>query len=121
VIEFPSEGKGKTIGIKVSGMLAGADYKQVLIPELEKKFAEYGKLRVLFYMDEGFLGWDLTAAWEDATVGLKHRAEFERLAVVGGPQWVHWCMRLSAFLIAGEIRIYAASRLEEAWTWIKGP
>ena len=44
------------LGVKATGTLTNADYKDVLIPRLEKMFAEFGSLRILFYMDEGFAG-----------------------------------------------------------------
>ncbi len=119
MIEFLAEGTGKVVGVKATGTLTGTEYNDELIPRLEKQFAEFGKLRVLFYMDEGFVGWDLSAAWDDATVALKHRADFEKIAVVGGPDWVAWCIRLTAFLIEGEIRIFPAGRLQDAWDWVK--
>ena len=71
MIEFLSEGTGKVLGVKATGTLTNADYKDVLIPRLEKMFAEFGRLRILFYMDEGFTGWDLSAAWDDAAIALK--------------------------------------------------
>ena len=70
-------------------------------------------------MDETFDGWDLAAAWDDAAMGLKHRADFEKIAVVGGPGWVEWCIRLSAFLMKGEIRTFPIDGLDEAWAWVQ--
>ena len=121
MIEFLSDGTGKVIGVKATGTLTNSDYKDVLIPRLEKMFAEFGRLRILFYMDEGFTGWDLSAAWDDAAIALKHRADFEKIAVVGGPDWVAWCIKLSAFLIAGEIKVFPKDQLQEAWSWMKAP
>jgi SAM-dependent methyltransferase len=106
---------------RATGRLTDADYKNVLMPKLETMFAEFGRLRVLLYMDEGFSGWDLGAAWDDATLGLKHRADFEKIAVVGGPEWVAWIVKLSAFLIAGEIKLFSKEQLSEAWVWTKAP
>jgi stage II sporulation SpoAA-like protein len=70
-------------------------------------------------MDERFAGWDLSSAWDDAAFGLKNRADFEKIAVVGGPNWVAWCIRFTAFLIAGEFRTYPADGLQDAWEWVK--
>ena len=92
-----------------------ADYEDVLIPQLDRLSEEYGKLRVLFYMDEGFAGWEWSAAWEDAAFALKRRADFEKIAVVGGPHWVARCMKFTAFLIAGDVRTFLADRLQDAW------
>jgi len=39
--------------------------------------------------------------------------------VIGGPRWVAWCMKLGALLMSGEVRNFAASERDEAFTWIK--
>ncbi|MCA1298099.1 SpoIIAA family protein [Stappia indica] len=119
MIEVMKESEGALLGVHVSGLLHEADYRMFL-PTLEERFREYGKLRVLFYADESFEGWDLRAAWEDVSVGLKHASDFERMAVVGAPEWVNWCMKLSAFLMKGEIRIFARDEIDDAWAWVKG-
>ena len=121
MIEVLPESAGNLIGIRATGTLTGADYETVLIPKLDKMFAEHGRLRILFYMDEGFKGWDLGAAWDDASIGLKHRAGFDKIAMVGGPDWVAWIMRLSAFLIAGEVKVFPKDQLQDAWSWVKVP
>ena len=46
MIEFLSEGTGKVLGVKATGTLTSADYEHVLIPRLEKMFAEFGSLRL---------------------------------------------------------------------------
>jgi SpoIIAA-like len=119
MIEFMTEGSGPVAVIRATGTLTGDDYKDVLIPRLDNLFGEYGKLRVVFYMDEGFTGWELGATLDDAEFPFKHRADFEKIAVVGGPDWVPWCIKFTAFLIAGEIRTYPGERLRDAWVWAK--
>lgn len=120
MIEFMTESSGNVLGVKANGRLTDADYKNILIPKLESLFQQHGKLKVLFLMDEGFEGWDLEAAWDDTSYGLKHRADFDRLAVVGGPAWVEWCVKLGGFLMKGDIRVFPAKNLADAWQWVKG-
>lgn len=119
MIEIMLESAGNALGVRASGKLTDADYKETLIPKLEALFNAHVKLDVLFYMDEEFEGWDLEAAWDDASYGLKHRADFDRLALVGGPAWVEWCIKLSGFLMKGEVRIFPADQLDRAWAWIR--
>lgn len=119
MIEFMERSHGTSVGIRATGHLTDQDYA-VFLPKLDKMFEENGKLNVLFLMDEGFEGWDLKAAWDDTKLGFSHRADFTRLAVVGGPEWVRWCIRLSGFLLKGDIRLFDLSELERAWIWIEG-
>lgn len=119
MIEFMERSSGKAVAIRATGQLSKHDYDAVLIPELERLFAEHGKLDLLFYMDTAFEGWDLGASWEDFSYGLQHRADFGKIAVVGGPAWVAWCVKLSGFLMKGEMRVLPTEALEEAWNWIR--
>jgi len=119
MIEFMKESSAGIVGLHVTGMLHESDYAEFL-PKLEELFREHGKLRVLFCADSDFRGWDMSAAWQDASLGFRHAADFERLALVGAPEWVVWCIRLSAFLFKGEVRVFSADELQDAWRWLRG-
>jgi hypothetical protein len=119
MIEFMSESSGNTIGIRASGKLTKADYETVLIPQLTELFKAHGQLNIVFLMGDEFEGWDLEAAWDDASYGLVHRADFGKLAVVGGPAWVNWCIKLSGFLMKGEIKVFDPGHLDQAWQWVR--
>ncbi|MCG6904279.1 MAG: STAS/SEC14 domain-containing protein [Rhodobacter sp.] len=117
-MEIMKESRENVVGLHVTGTLHEKDYTE-LLPRLEDLFRKHGKLRMLFYADPDFRGWDMSAAWQDAELGFRHASDFERLALVGAPQWVVWCVRMSAFLLKGEVRIFQAEALEEAWNWVK--
>jgi hypothetical protein len=120
MIEFMDESTGKFVGIRASGKLTDTDYKEVLIPRLEKILKEEGKLDLLVYMDKDFAGWDLHGAWDDMTYGFGHAADFDKLAIVGGPDWIGWCIKACGFLFKGEVRTYPEDQLETAWEWVAG-
>jgi hypothetical protein len=119
MIEIMKESRGNIVGLHATGKLTEDDYKRML-PKLEDLFRAHGKLRVLFYADAGFEGWDMGAAWADSSFGFRHSADFERLALVGAPGWVVWCVKLSAFLFKGEVRVFEADARDEAWRWVAG-
>jgi hypothetical protein len=118
MIEFREESRGDTLALEASNKLTEDDYASVLIPKLEAILREYGKINVLFYMDEGFEGWESGAAWDDAKFGIKHRDDFTKLAVVGGPRWVEWCLKLSAWIMEGEVKTFDENQLRDALGWI---
>lgn len=120
MIEFTNEAEGEPIGIRATGRLTDRDYREVLIPRLERLFRQRGKLDLLVHFDEAFEGWDLQAAWDDMAFGLAHRGDFGKLAIVGAPAWVEWCVKLSGFLWPGEIRLFPGEALGDAWQWVKG-
>ena len=118
MIEILAESQGKVLGFKAVGKLTDQDYKRVFIPNIERILALYGKVRVIFDMGEKFHGWELAAAWDDATFGMKHRNDFEKCAIVGGPKWVEWGTKLSALLMSGEVKVFPSGQLNNAWDWI---
>ena len=54
------------IGYSAVGKISADDYSKVLIPELEAKLAEGGKLRFLFLAGPDFEGYEFDAAMGDS-------------------------------------------------------
>jgi SpoIIAA-like len=119
MIEVLPQSQGKTLGVCFTGKATDEDYEKVFVPTLEKLIKEHGKIRCLYFMDEGFQGWELGAMWDDAKYGIKHRNDFEKIAVVGGPKWAEWATRIASHLVSAEIRTYSADQLDDAWSWVK--
>lgn len=121
MIEVLPESVGKVLILKATGKLTDRDYKELLIPRLESIIREYGKASVLFEMGDEFRGWEAEALWDDARFGLAHRNDFDKMAVVGGPGWVEWGLRLAKLIMSGEIKSFSPAEREEATHWIKLP
>jgi hypothetical protein len=120
VIEILPESQGNILGVRLTDKVTGDDYEKTFIPALEKVLAEHPKMRCVYYMDEAFKGWDLGAMWDDATFGFKHRKDFEKIAVIGGPKWAEWGTKLAAHMVSGEVKTFPVDQLQAAWDWIKG-
>lgn len=120
MIEFMPDTQDNAVAFKVSGKLAHEDYRDVLIPGLEEQILHHGNLNVLALFEENFDGWDLEAAWDDASFGLTHRSDFNNIAMVGGPAWVRWGVKLCAFLIKGDVRFFDSGQRADALAWING-
>ena len=112
------ESAGNIMGVRATGKLTDQDY-QFLIPDLEALITKYGKVRLLCFMDEAFAGLEAGAFWDDAKFFLPHRADFEKMAAVGGPKWVELAMKLFAPLLKGDYQTFSGDQLAEAWEWIK--
>jgi hypothetical protein len=119
MIELMDDSKDGIVGVKVSGKLTAADYEQYLIPALDRVFALDKRARFLVLMDETFEGWTLDAAWDDASYWFQHRSEVDRVAIVGAPQWVEWCINAMRFALKGEFRLFERDRLDDAWAWLR--
>jgi hypothetical protein len=115
---LPLSGKN-VVGVRASATLTATDYETVWIPALEKAIAEHGSVRALLFMDEGFTGWAPGAMWDDAKFGLSHRRAFEKIAIVGGPDWVAKSVRLMAHFIPAEVIIFRPDELDDAISWVE--
>jgi hypothetical protein len=50
---------------------------------------------------------------------LKHRRDFAKVAMVGGPKWEEWRAKKAASpLMKCEIRTFRIDQLPEAWAWL---
>ena len=119
MIEIMSETEEKILAVKATEKLTFEDYDEVFKPKLNQVIQEYGKIRVLMYFAENFAGWETEAAWDDVKYGIKHRNDFEKIAVVGGSKWVEWVTRISAYFIDGQVKTYEASDFQAAISWVK--
>jgi hypothetical protein len=108
----------QVLGIQGTGTVTDRDYLEVLIPQLAGVLEKYGKARFLYYLDEGFTGWEMGAMWEDAKFGMKHKDDFEKIAVVGGPKWVAWGTRLFSYFMEGQVKVFPTEDLQAAWDWL---
>jgi hypothetical protein len=119
MISFLPENDDRILIAKAEEKLTAKDYEDVFIPRLEKMLQKNKKLNLVFYLSEGFRGWELGAAWDDAKFGLMHRHDFGKIAVVGGPKWVEWCTKVGAHLVKGEVKVYKENELEVAIKWVR--
>ncbi len=102
---------------RASGFLTKEDYETAL-PELERAIERSeGRPRVLILLED-FRGWQLDALWQELRFDLKHRKDFERIAVVGDSRLQDWGTRLSRPFFAAEMRYFSRAELPEAEAWL---
>jgi hypothetical protein len=119
MIEVMPESQGNVLGVKFTGKVTAKEYEDVIIPGVEAVLKEHDKARFLYVLDEGFQGVEAGAMWDDTKLGLKHRNDFEKLALVGGAKWMEWLTKMCAKLISGETKTFSLEQLPEAWDWLK--
>lgn len=119
MLEVMPESTGKILWLRAGDWLTDRDYREVFIPRLEAVLREHGKVRVLFHLEPDFRGWTPGALWEDLKLDLKHRGDFEKVALVGASFWADAVMRLFAHFMPGEVRTFLREHLAEAWIWIQ--
>jgi hypothetical protein len=116
MFELLPDSQGRFLAIKASGKLTDRDYKDFL-PVVEAIIDRHGPVRALFDLTE-FEGWTAQAAWDDFTFGLRHRRNFERIALVGDQRWEPLAARMANALLPCEVRHFAAANRQIAWDYI---
>ena len=119
MIEIQPESQGNILAIKASGKLTDHDYKDILFPHLEALIKEHDKVRLLFFMAEDFHGWQMEAAWDDISILGKYKDKLDKLAIVGGPKWVEWSVKLGKHFLKEQLKTFSEEQLQDAWDWVK--
>jgi hypothetical protein len=104
------------VGFEVSGTVRAEDYRDVVIPALERAARE-GDVRFVVEMPE-FKGMTPSAMWQDLKVAAEHLRSMKRIAVVTDIEWVTHMMGLFGWLIPSEMRTFPMAQRADALTWI---
>lgn len=106
------------VGFQASGKLAATDYRDVVLPVLERAFAE-GQVRFVIVMTS-FDGMTGGALWQDLKVGIEHLGGWKRIAVVTDIEWVHHLTGLFGWMTPGETKTFTLNQRDEAISWAAG-
>jgi hypothetical protein len=106
------------IGFDVSGKLRTEDYRDILLPALQKAAAE-GDVRVVIVMPkfEGFTG---GALWQDLKMGVEHWRKWKRIALVTDVDWMTHGVDWFGWMTPGEVKRFALSERSAAIAWAAG-
>jgi len=119
MFEILNETKADLLAIKASGTLTAQDYEQTLLPKLEQLFERNDRLKLFVQFSDDFAGWASTAAaWDDMQIGLEHANDFEKFAIVGGPQWVGIGAKLFSMFVHGQIKLFPQEAKSSAISWL---
>lgn len=119
MFEIMAETNPAMLAIRVSGKLTKADYAQ-LNPWLDEQLARHPRPALLVDMHD-FHGWDGPGAMlEDARLGIAHRDDLRRIALLGDRRWQSWLTTLFAPFMTAEVRYFDIAQAPEAWAWARG-
>ena len=107
---------GNILELEVTGKFVASDF-QSLESTFQRLVKQYGKIRVLFRMQD-FHGWEPVAFWDEVKFDLKHLSDIERLAIVGDKQWEKFLGVFGRPFTAAEIRYFDQSALPAAREWL---
>ncbi len=106
------------IGFSAVGKISSEDYTKVLIPEIEAKLAEGGKLRFLFVAGPEFEGYELGAAMGDTLFGMRHFFDFQKIAFVSDNPAFRSMVEGFGMMMPAQVRSFSVDELAVAKTWL---
>jgi hypothetical protein len=102
--------------LKAQGTLTHEDY-ETITPMLDNALEGVKKPKIRALIDCSELeGWELQAAWDDFKLALKHGNEFEKIAMIGGKDWVQLSSKIASWFMQGEIKTFEDEK--DAYKWL---
>ncbi len=106
------------IGFEAAGTLKAEDYRDVILPALERAAAS-SKVRFVIIIPE-FHGMSGGALWQDLNVSIEHLHAWKRIALVTDIEWMNLMTTLFGSMTPGEVRHFPLAQLNEAIAWAAG-
>ena len=103
------------IGFEVAGTVKAEDYRDVILPALERAAAS-GEVRFLVVIPE-FHGMSGGALWQDLKVGIEHLRAWKRIALVTDIEWMRHLTDLFGWMTPGETKTFPLAQLGDAAAW----
>jgi len=120
MVERMSDMPAGTLGFRVGGDVTRDDYTRVLRPALEEAMERHEGLRTL-YVIEDLDELEPGALWEDSKLGfdlgVRHRKEWQRSAIVTHIPWMARATKLFAWMIRGKSGLAGVARPATNATW----
>jgi hypothetical protein len=104
------------LAYKLSGKVTDADYRNVLIPDIEER-AESGHVRLALLIGSDLEGFSLSTLLTDARMGVDYRDEFERIAIATDNSLVRTGVHLMSPFLPFEVKFFAADEQKPAVEW----
>lgn len=99
--------------------VSDSDYKETLMPAIDKAIAGGDRLRILAIVEAGFSDFSLGALLQDARTGLKHWRGFDRAAIVTDNTALKRAMAAFSVFMPCPVSQFAMSELDDARRWLR--
>lgn len=104
------------IGFEASGTLRAEEYRDVLLPALERA-AKEGDIRFVIVIPD-FKGMSGGAVWEDLKVGFGHLRSWRRIALVTDIEWMTHLTSIFGWMTPGDTKVFRLAEREQALAWV---
>jgi stage II sporulation SpoAA-like protein len=103
------------IGFEAGGQLRAEDYRDVVLPALERA-ASTGEVRFVIVIRD-FHGVSGGALWQDLKMGVEHLRVWKRIALVTDIEWMSRLTDLFGWMTPGETKTFSLAQRDEAVKW----
>tara|TARA_R110001583_G_scaffold195499_1_gene374373 strand:+ start:34174 stop:34554 length:381 start_codon:yes stop_codon:yes gene_type:complete len=104
------------LSLKAVGKLTHQDY-ETMNPMIDSALNGVRSPKIKALIDATEMeGWELTAAWDDFKLGLRHGSEFAKVAIFGNKHWPEMTAKIASWFISGEVKYF--ENYDDALVWL---
>lgn len=118
MIHLESNTPNNIAAFKATGEVTKEDYQNIVIPEVERVISEIGYINFLLYLDTDLDNFTAGAWVQDAMLGLKNIAKWNRAAIVTDSDTIIAFTNGFSFVVPGEFKGFKKNQYDEAITWV---
>jgi hypothetical protein len=107
---------GGIIGFEVTGRVTAEDFRDVVLPAVEKA-AQSGEVRFVIVIPE-FHGMTPGALWQDLKIAFENFRKWKRIALITDIEWMHHMTALFGWMTPGQVKTFPMSERDQAIAWI---
>src|SRR4051812_14940516 len=102
---------------KAIGEVTKEDYQNVVVPEVNRVIEQAGHINFLLYLDTDIENYTAGAWIQDALLGLKNIAKWNRAAIVTDSEKAITFTNGFSYFVPGEYKGFTKEQYDEAITW----
>ena len=106
------------VGMRAVGQFTVADYKKIIVPELDDRANSSQDVRLLLHLGPQFTGFG-EGAWSELTSELR-RMPFDRGALVTDDSQIRHAIRVLRWALRGSVRTFRNLEYDDAVAWVAG-
>lgn len=118
MIELIPNLPGHVVGLNASGQVTASDYETVVVPAIESRLAQHGRVSILYHLGPAFTGFTSGAMWDDMKLGVAHLRAWEKIAVVTDVDWIANGVRVFAFAMPCPVKVFPNREIADASNWV---
>lgn len=118
MIQYIKDLPDNVVGFRAMGTVIREDYQNVVIPHIERLVERTGKLNFLLVLDTEIENFTAGAWLQDAMVGLKNIANWNRSAIVTDSEKIIGFTNGFSYLVPGEFRGFKKENYDDAAAWV---